>query len=122
MESRLHAEAVVFDFVNPVRAGRRLLGWRWEARLNKAGGGNAIAWSRYSALAMGVESEAPARRARAPRPAALRLMAASRSIENSKRSPRQVRPSRGLTAVPFCGWENSAGRARSIYREGGAYL
>ena len=30
--------AVVLDFVNPVRAGRRSVGWGWEAGFDKTGG------------------------------------------------------------------------------------
>src|SRR5262245_28547657 len=35
---RHQAIAVMFDFVNPVKAGRRSFGWGWEAGFDKAGG------------------------------------------------------------------------------------
>jgi hypothetical protein len=31
------AEAVVLDFVQPIAAGRQLIGFGWEARRNEAG-------------------------------------------------------------------------------------
>jgi len=33
---RQDAEAIVLDFVEPARSGRRRLGWGWQARLDKA--------------------------------------------------------------------------------------
>ena len=33
---RYDAEAIVLDFVQPVRADRRLFGWGWQARLDEA--------------------------------------------------------------------------------------
>jgi hypothetical protein len=33
---RQDAEAVVLDLVQPICAGRRLLGWGWQARLDEA--------------------------------------------------------------------------------------